>query len=569
MASSFTNNEPEDGIMPAQHTKCDRSVEKIPYQYRSNVLVTTKGCLLLAFGLWLTTANLLAVQVYWADDEMHPGRILVANTVSPNSQQVIVHSDDFFPAQFTTPFYGLTVNDAPGGGKALYFGGGLPNSPNQRRLYRTDLTGETFNQISNLEVPVDKLEVDFVRESYYWIRGDDLRRISFNGDVATIDRPPSNNPVVFQGFDINFEDEIFYFGQNSDNVASGIQFVPLSEFDNPSPTTQTLITLDEILGVETRLDVNWLQVDTTLGVVFFTSELGNSSALFRVNEDGTDGKLVGETPLLGQFKLSPTENRIYYKPSGDDPWLDNTKIKAIDYLGNPIDFELVSDVFIRDFEIASVQSPTITSYSWAKTEGGFWSGGDWDITGFPDGNTVTVVFGDILNVPGTVVTDVNRTVKTITFDSEQPYNVAGHGKLFLEAEVGSSKINVIQGDHQFQLVAEINSNTTVNIAAVSSLSFNNALNLNGNILTKTGAGTIAINNLLSTNRGTINLVEGTIIGGGQIGGNLHNVGTVSPGGSSGMLISSIVPEPSTWMLLIIGILLGVTTTGMAPKSRCG
>ena len=32
---------------------------------------------------------------------------------------------------------------------------------------------------------------------------------------------------------------------------------------------------------------------------------------------------------------------------------------------------------------------------------------------------------------------------------------------------------------------------------------------------------------------------------------------------------TIVPEPSTWMLLIIGILLGVTTTGMAPKVGAG
>ena len=91
------------------------------------------------------------------------------------------------------------------------------------------------------------------------------------------------------------------------------------------------------------------------------------------------------------------------------------------------------------------------------------------------------------NVPGTVATDVNRTVKAITFDSVQPYNIAGYGTLTLEADEGSSNVNVIQGDHQFQLATALSSDTNADIASASSLVFNNALNLNGNTLTKTGA----------------------------------------------------------------------------------
>jgi len=97
------------------------------------------------------------------------------------------------------------------------------------------------------------------------MRSVDIRRVSFSGDLAAIDRP--NSSITFQGHDINLDDDVFYFGQNTDTVGSGIQFFPLSNFDNPLPTTQSLITVDEILGLETELDVNWLQFDPTLDVV--------------------------------------------------------------------------------------------------------------------------------------------------------------------------------------------------------------------------------------------------------------------------------------------------------------
>ena len=91
-------------------------------------------------------------------------------------------------------------------------------------------------------------------------------------------------------------------------------------------------------------------------------------------------------------------------------------------------------------------------------------------------------------------------------------------------------------------------NTTLDIASGSTLSFNHALNLMGNTLTKTGAGMISINNLLATGAGTVDVQEGTVTGSGAVGGNVINAGgTLSPGNSTPV---SAVPEPSGILLLV-------------------
>jgi len=73
----------------------------------------------------------------------------------------------------------------------------------------------------------------------------------------------------------------------------------------------------------------------------------------------------------------------------------------------------------------------------------------------------------------------------------------------------------------------------------STLIFNNALNLNGNKLTKTGDGEMAIRNDLVTGGGTIDIQGGTVSGNGTVGGNLDNGGdVVSPG--NGAAVGSVV-----------------------------
>lgn len=117
-------------------------------------------------------------------------------------------------------------------------------------------------------------------------------------------------------------------------------------------------------------------------------------------------------------------------------------------------------------------------------------------------------------------------------------------------------VTVDQGNHEFQVVTNLENDTTAHVASGSLLSFNNALNLNGNTLTKTGAGEMAIRNDLVAGGGTVSILEGTVSGNGTVGGNVMNDrGIISPGNNTEALTQ--VPEPSTLALLVLGSLLGV------------
>ena len=85
------------------------------------------------------------------------------------------------------------------------------------------------------------------------------------------------------------------------------------------------------------------------------------------------------------------------------------------------------------------------------------------------------------------------------------------------------------------------------------------MNLAGSTLTKTGDGTLYINNRLTAGGGTVILQQGTIAGGGSIGGDVNNGGgIISPGGSEAVLgLTEVVPEPTALPLLLLGVIFVV------------
>ena len=176
--------------------------------------------------------------------------------------------------------------------------------------------------------------------------------------------------------------------------------------------------------------------------------------------------------------------------------------------------------------------------TWDADATGEWKhGANWDGLRPPDYTTHTAVFGSAITSSRTVTVDTAVTVKAIRFDNANTYAVSGTGSVNMEADIGNAQIEVIQGDHEFQAPVNLNSNTDANIAASSSLAFNNALNLGGNALTKTGEGTLFVNNRLTAGDGSVIGMAGTIAGSCVIGGSLANVsGTVAPGGSLGTLV---------------------------------
>ena len=114
-----------------------------------------------------------------------------------------------------------------------------------------------------------------------------------------------------------------------------------------------------------------------------------------------------------------------------------------------------------------------------------------------------------------------------------------------------TSITVNQGQHEFQLRVSLETDTMVDVASGQLLEFNNRLFLNDNTLTKTGEGTMAINNQVVTGGGMVICAEGTCSGSGTIGGDLINDGgTISPGNSPGVMAA--VPEPASLVLLLAG-----------------
>ena len=202
--------------------------------------------------------------------------------------------------------------------------------------------------------------------------------------------------------------------------------------------------------------------------------------------------------------------------------------------------------------------------TWAKDESGDWNvNQNWSGRGgSPDGSdeNVTARFADAITQGQLVYSNSDVSVNAVEFDNSNSYAIAGLGTLTLAANSqGTPSITAIQGSHEFQIRVGIQDDTAVNVAAPSAvLQFNNALNLNGNTLTKTGAGTLAINNALSTGTdGTLDCQSGVCTGTGTIGGNLINSSTLAPG--DGLGSATVVPEPTAWLLTLLGILWTVTT----------
>lgn len=204
-----------------------------------------------------------------------------------------------------------------------------------------------------------------------------------------------------------------------------------------------------------------------------------------------------------------------------------------------------------------MSSPSSTSLrAWKANQSGNWNlGTNWNPGSVPNTNQHDVVLGSVIPASRTVFTDLPVTVRSLTFDSSFTYAVAGTGMIILEAgtlEEGTAGISVDQGSHEFQTRVKLLNDTTVDIANGAVLEFDNDLTLNGNILTKAGAGTMLVNNQLTSGPGgVINLVEGMLSGVGTIGGDVDNGGgTISPGASVGALPTA-VPEPSTLTLLLL------------------
>ena len=183
------------------------------------------------------------------------------------------------------------------------------------------------------------------------------------------------------------------------------------------------------------------------------------------------------------------------------------------------------------------------SFNWKANGFGDWmaSTKSWSPAGAPISGDQTATFGTHQNVAGNTTAVINETVQIgrVEFiNGNVNYAIAGTGSLDLSANSvgGLPSVDVQAGNHEFQVRTNLQADTYLNVEMGQSLAFNHRLNLNGNTLTKTGDGTLAINNNLSTGTGgSLNCEGGSCSGSGTVNGALVNGSTVSPGNSTGVL----------------------------------
>ena len=157
----------------------------------------------------------------------------------------------------------------------------------------------------------------------------------------------------------------------------------------------------------------------------------------------------------------------------------------------------------------------------------------------PDDNRETAIFGNTSNAPATVYSEKDILLKGIRFTNAYSYGLTGSGdvNVTLEAATGNAFIEVLNGNHEFQLPVNLASTTGVNVVTGSEVVFDSALNLGGNTATKTGGGTMVLNNNASTGTGSLEVQDGTLAGAGKLSGDLTVMigATTAPGASAGML----------------------------------
>jgi hypothetical protein len=184
--------------------------------------------------------------------------------------------------------------------------------------------------------------------------------------------------------------------------------------------------------------------------------------------------------------------------------------------------------------------PPVLTASWALNGSGIWGkGANWSPLTVLNGTDKTAVFGNVTTSASTVVLDSNYTVKKLQFNHTLTYNLAGTGVLTLQADSGNSSIEVLNAGgsvtHLISTNTVLGSNTDVSVAAGTTLEFDNRLHLGSFNLSKTGSGTLKINNVVESTGGAVIGGAGAIGGSGTLQGDLVNTGaTISPGNSPGM-----------------------------------
>ena len=216
-----------------------------------------------------------------------------------------------------------------------------------------------------------------------------------------------------------------------------------------------------------------------------------------------------------------------------------------DYNGSMDDLRLYNKALTQqDMDMLAPPPEATDKFTWSSADEGDWHfAGNWTPVrgGPPNGNQIAI-FGAGIETATTVVVDSDISARGVEFDNANSYAIGGVASVNLiagtdlDGNEDPTRIDVLQGSHQFQAVVNLQADTSANVASDSTLNFNNQLNLGGHTLTKSGNGKLLVkNDDVAGNGGAIDVQAGVFGGGGTVDGNLTNSSTVAPGNSSGIL----------------------------------
>ena len=300
-----------------------------------------------------------------------------------------------------------------------------------------------------------------------------------------------------------------------------------------------------LVGIKRADGTASFHVNGGAGVGGVTDHFG--SGLAALEPDGTVDAASGSGPLHVQNRINIGRNP-FADPSGDRAF--NGHLGDVQLYHQELSDEEGAMLFQNPGgSLFTNPQPGATVFEWTASSLGLWGdASNWSPNtpnvsdgGLPSKNNHTALFGELISGPTTPVTHELVTVNRVEFNNAtRNYAIAGTGSINLAtstaADPVSPSIAVVAGSHEFQLAVNLQGDTVADINSDATLTFNNALNLGGQTLTKSGDGAIVVNNQLNSGGGALIGLSGTISGSGTVGGNLDNTSsTVAPGNSPGVL----------------------------------
>ena len=180
-------------------------------------------------------------------------------------------------------------------------------------------------------------------------------------------------------------------------------------------------------------------------------------------------------------------------------------------------------------------------YQWVATGGGSWhTASNWLPNANPSSSDTRVLLTGATASTANIDVSQATMVAIIDIDGGTDYRITGQGALasfkLQQSVEDTGEINVMAGDHVFDIPVSADGNANITINSGASLSLDDTFFFHGKTVTKQGGGALYINDNTNSGSGTLRLDGGMLGGSGDVNGDLlASGGVIAPGQSVGTL----------------------------------